>query len=83
MVISGLLVNAMPEKLEKVKKDLHSINGVEINSIVDDYKIVVIVESKTIEDEVLISREIAGMDGVLGINLVYHNFEDIVADEPV
>ncbi len=80
MVVSGLLVNTLPEKLEQVKKNLGTMKGVEINSVVDNYKIVVIIESKTVEDEVAISKEIARMDGVLGINLAYHHFEENETD---
>ncbi len=81
MVVSGLLVNTLPEKLAQVKKNLGTMKGVEINSVVDGYRIIVIVESKTVEDEVDISKAIAEMDGVLGINLAYHHFEDNEADD--
>ncbi len=80
MVVSGLLINTVPEKLEQVKKELGAINGLEIHSIIDDYKIVVVVESETVEDEIAISGKIAKMDGVLGINLAYHHFEDQAMD---
>ena len=51
MVISGILVNTLPEKLEQVQKKLCMIKGVEINSVVDGYKIIVIIESGTVEDD--------------------------------
>ena len=81
MVVSGLVLNTLPEKLEQVKKYLGTMKGVEINSVVDNYKIIVIIESKTVEDEVAVSKEIAAMDGVLGINLAYHHFEENEADD--
>lgn len=81
MVISGLLVNTLPEKLERVKEYLCTMKGVEVNSVVDDYRIIVIIEAKTVEDELAVSGEIAAIDGVLGINLAYHHFEENEADD--
>ena len=74
MVVSGWLVNTVPDKLEQVKSELLKIDGIEINDILDDHKIVVVVESKNVDDEAVISKRIAGMEGVLGINLAYHHF---------
>ena len=76
MVVSALLVNIVPDKMEKVKSELLSIHGLSVNSIIDDYKIVIVVESDNVEDEVEISKYIAKIDGVLGINLAYHHFDD-------
>lgn len=80
MVVSGLLINTLPKKLEQVKKGLSAIKGLEIQGIIDDYKIVAVIESKAIEDEVTISKEIEKMDGVLEVNLVYHHFEGEACD---
>jgi nitrate reductase NapD len=76
MVISALLVNIVPDRMEQVKAALLTIEGLKINSIIDDYKIVVVLESGNVEDEVEISKYIAKIDGVLGINLAYHHFDD-------
>ncbi len=76
MVISALLVNMVPDKMEKVKTELLTVDGLKINSIIDDYKIVVVLESENVEDEVEISKYISKIDGVLGINLAYHHFDD-------
>ncbi len=76
MVVSGLLVNTAPDKLELVKSELLKIEGIEINSVLDDYKIVIAVESKDVESEAQISKKIADIDGVLGVNLAYHHFGD-------
>lgn len=76
MVVSGLIVNTVSEKLDQVKRELLNMNGIEINSVLDDYKIVIVVESKNVEDEVAASKRIAEIDGVLGINLAYHHFRD-------
>ncbi|MDH4027380.1 MAG: chaperone NapD [Nitrospirota bacterium] len=76
MVISGLLVNTVPEKMERIKNELSSMKGVEVNSVIDDYKIVVVVECGNVSEEVEISKQISKMDGVLGVNLAYHHFDE-------
>lgn len=76
MVVSGLLVNTAPEKLEQVKDQLLSIEGVEINSVLDDQKLVVVVESRNDEDEAAVSKRIEEMEGVLSVNIAYHHFGD-------
>ena len=76
MVVSGLLVNTVPDKLEQVKGELLKIDGIEINSVLDDYKIVIVVESKNVESEAQVSKRITNIEGVLGVNIAYHHFGD-------
>ena len=76
MFVSGLIVDAAADKLEQVKNELQKLDSIEINSVLDDGKIVVVVESKDIESEAQLSKMIADIDGVLGVNLAYHHFGD-------
>lgn len=76
MVVSGLFVNTVPEKLEQIKGELLSIEGVEINSVLDDHKLVVVVESGNAEDEAVVTKRIEEMEGVLSVNIAYHHFGD-------
>jgi nitrate reductase NapD len=76
MVISGLLISTISEKVEDVKRQLGSMKGLEIQSMIDDSKIVVVVETNSIEDEADISKEITKIEGVLGVNLAYHHFKE-------
>ncbi len=74
MVISGLLVNIDPGKLEQVKEGIQSIDGLSISDVIKD-RIVVILESETVEEEVAASKRIAMMSGVASVKVVYHHFE--------
>jgi nitrate reductase NapAB chaperone NapD len=76
MFVSGLIVDAVSDKLEQVKCELLKLGCKEINSVLDDGKLVVVVESKDVESEKLLSKKIADIDGVLGVNLAYHHFGD-------
>jgi len=74
MAISGLIVYAKPELLEYVTEQLNAMQGVDVHQIIEDHKIVIVIESDAVDREVEISRKIAQIDGVLGLNLVYHYF---------
>lgn len=76
MVVSGLLVDTEPDKLEQVKSELLKIEGIEINSVLDDHKIVIVVELEDVESEVQISKKIKNIEGVLGVNIAYHHYGD-------
>ncbi len=76
MIVSGLLVNIVADKLEQVKTELLKIKEIEIDSILDDHKIMVTVELKSVKDQVKISSRIMNIDGVLEVNIAYHHFSD-------
>ncbi|MBI5051033.1 MAG: chaperone NapD [Nitrospirae bacterium] len=76
MVVSGLLINILLERSEDVRKGLSTIKGLKIHDVIDGYKIVAVVESKTVGDEVTISQKIGKIDGVVGVNLVYRHFDE-------
>jgi len=76
MVVSGLLVNTVTDKLEQVQSELLKIEGIKINSVLDDYKIVVVVKLNNVEDQVGVSKRIMNIKGVLGVNIAYHHFGD-------
>lgn len=74
MVVSGLLVDIAPDKLEQVKTELLKIKGIEITSVPLDHKIVVVVELETLKDQVELSKSIMNIEGVRGVNIAYHHF---------
>lgn len=76
MIISGIAIDILPKKLEHVKKELSGIRGLEIQGIIDDYKIIVVIVSEAVRDEIRISNEIAKIDGVVDINLIYHHLDE-------
>lgn len=75
MVISSLVVETMPQHTDEVAKELARREGVEVHEI-NDYKVVVTIEAKTIDESHDIASDFIGIVGVTGINLVYANFED-------
>jgi nitrate reductase NapD len=80
MVLSGLLVKIIPDKLDQVKENLRIIEGLKIHSMTDDNEILAMLETSSVEDETSISSDIAKIEGVLEVNLAYHHFNDEGAD---
>ncbi|GAX89798.1 chaperone NapD [Effusibacillus lacus] len=75
MVISGILVLAKQGKTEEVVVSLKEISGVEVHHV-EDEKIVITLESETIDSSYEVSEQLEKVDHVAGVYLVYTNFED-------
>ena len=75
MVISSLVVEVAPDYLEAVTARLPDYAGVEVHSV-QDYKVVITIEAETVDDSHETANELALIEGVLNVNLVYLNFED-------
>jgi len=75
MVISSLVVEATPGKIHAVADELAKIPGVEVHNH-EGYKIVVTIEAETVDDSHDIASGFVDIDGVIGVNLIYANFED-------
>ena len=75
MVISSLVVETAPEYTEAVAAALPGLEGVEVHGV-QDYKIVITIEADTVDESHDIANSIVPITGVIGVNLVYLNFED-------
>ncbi len=75
MSISGVVVYARPEAIEKVQAQLISQEGVEVHAVGEKGQFVVTVEQpsdQAMADTVL---GLQNMTGVLSAAMVYHNFD--------
>jgi len=75
MVISSLVVETMPERTEAVAAALAAISGVEVHET-NGYKLVVTIEADSTDDSHATASSFIDVEGVIGINLIYVNFED-------
>jgi nitrate reductase NapAB chaperone NapD len=50
---------------------------VEIYHILENGRLVAVLDTGSVEDEVSIVKEIIQTDGVMDVQLAYHNFEDL------
>ena len=75
MNISGIVVHAHPDKVDKVRTQLEDIPGVEIHAVGADGKMVVTIEKNDDREVVDVFETIAKLSGVLSTGMVYHHFE--------
>ena len=75
VVISSLVVETVQEYTEQIADQLKELEGVEVHEI-NGYKIVVTIEAPTVDASHDVASSFLQYAGVLGINLVYVNFED-------
>ncbi len=75
MVISSLVVECVQGYVDQVKSQLEAMDGVEVHEV-HDYKLVVTIEAETVDDSHDIANSFVPLTGVIGVNLVYLNWED-------
>ena len=75
MVISSLVVETLVARTDAVARELALIEGVEVHEV-QGYKIVVTIEADSVEASHATASSFITIDGVVGVNLVYCNFED-------
>jgi periplasmic nitrate reductase NapD len=76
MNIAGVIVYAQPGRAESVKRQLTSLQGVEVHGAGVDGRLVVTVEEETDRGIVETLTGLYDVDGVLSTAMVYHYFED-------
>lgn len=76
MMISGILIFTKEGKAEEVAKKMENTNGVEVHHILEDSKIVITLEQESIEQSYQTGKQLEKIPGVLGVNVVYYNFEE-------
>lgn len=81
MNISGLVVHAMPEKVEAVRSLLTALSGVEVHAATADGRLVVTVEDEGDTGTADTLFKIHGLEGVVTASLVYNYIDADPADE--
>ncbi len=75
IVISSLVVRALPDRIEDAAARLASIEGVEVHETLDS-KIVVTIEAPTVDASHSTAASFSEIPGVIGVDLIYVNFEE-------
>lgn len=73
--ISGILVQAWPDKLITVQDRLEAIPGVEVHAEDENGHLVVTIESENVQATAEILTTLQNVEGVLSASLVYHHEE--------
>ncbi len=75
MVVTGLVVKTVQEELNTVLVAIENIKKVSITRIMDENKILAIIDTENKDEEAVVSEEIKQIKGVISISLAYHHFE--------
>ena len=75
VVISSLVVNTVSDSTTKVAQALSIMEGVEVHEVVES-KLVVTLESETVDSSADVAAKFQDVPGVLSVNLIYVNFEN-------
>jgi len=81
MNICGVLVHAVPSKLEDVRQTLSTLDGVEVHQVTEGGRIIVTLEDTPESLAVDQLASVHRIQGVVAAALVYHQFEPDI--EPV
>lgn len=75
MNICGVLVHALPARIDEVSAQLAALNGVEVHQVAEGGRIVVTLEDTPTTLAVDQLASVHRIDGVVAAALVYHQFE--------
>ncbi len=73
--VSGIIVQATPEKVGKVRALLEQLPGVEIHGVGELGKMVVTLDKNDDRETTETYEQICRLPGVLSTTMVYHHFE--------
>lgn len=76
MVISGIYVDTIEGQAGQAAERLAEIPGVEVHHIHENRKVIITIETDTVDISYKTAEKFKEIKGVLGICLVYTNFED-------
>lgn len=77
MPVSGIVIVCADGCAEKVAHTAGMREGIEIHGVLPDGKIVAVVEGDSVNCEVDLVSQLDEIEGVISVQLAYHNFEDI------
>lgn len=82
MSISGLVVRALPDRIEDVRKQLIKLDGVEVHATDDDGRMVITVDVENDYQAADTLMEMQKQEGVLSASLIYNRFEHSLEQSP-
>ena len=76
MPISGIVVTCGTGDADAVASRIGAMDGVEVQGVVPGDRVVAVIEADSVDGEVTLFSRLHGVEGVLSVQLAYHNFED-------
>ncbi len=82
MPVSGIVVSCAIGCADEIAARIAALDGAEVHGVQPESRIVAVVEADDLEDEMAIVNTIQEFDGVVSVQLAYHNFEDLGEEQP-
>ncbi len=82
MPVSGIVVRCLDGCADAVAGRIAAFEGIELHGVLPDGLIVAVVEAETVDGEVALVTELQDIEGVISVQMAYHNFEDLEAERP-
>ncbi|MCK5126062.1 MAG: chaperone NapD [candidate division Zixibacteria bacterium] len=80
MVISSWVIHSSESLFDKIKTNLTAIPNIEITDE-QDFKLAAVIETKSTAEAADLASHVRGMEGVNGLDIVSHFFEDETLDK--
>lgn len=77
MPVSGVVIKCIPGRAAALAEALAEPEKVEIHGVLPDDRLVAVIVADTVDGEVEVVSRLMETDGVIDVQLAYHNFEDI------
>ncbi len=79
MPISSLIVQTVTTKVDEVAEAIGNLEGASVTKV-EGANIVTLTDTKSREEDQKIWDKLESIPGVIGVSLIYHNFEDVKED---
>lgn len=81
MPISGVVVKCTPGREASVAAAAGLIAGVEVHGALPDGQVVAVIEAGSVNAEAELAMQLQQIEGVLSVQVAYHNFEDVTSEQ--
>jgi periplasmic nitrate reductase NapD len=77
MPVSGVVIKCSPDMMQELSESLAQPGVVEIHGALPEGRLVAVVEADSVQGELDVVKRLLSTEGVVDVQLVYHNFEDV------
>lgn len=81
MPISGIVLKCAPGVEASVAERARLLPGVDVHAALPDGQVVAVIEAETVRLEADLAMQLQEIEGVISVQVAYHNFEDETTEQ--
>lgn len=81
MPISGIVIKCVPGAETEISRQAILFSGVTVHGVLPDGQVIAVIEASTVREEADLAMQLQQLDGVLNVQVAYHNFEDVTPEQ--